>query len=154
MSRKCTSMKKLLDLNFWIALSLETHPQHDRARAWYEQTPLRLGDLLFCRQTEMGFLRLITQERTMTHCGVKALSNAAAIDFLEEICRDPAVARAEEPSATRSLWWKLAHRPQASPNVWMDAYLAALAISSKVEMVTFDQGFKDYQAHGLRLVLL
>ena len=43
-------MKRLLDINAWIAISLEAHPQHHLARRWYEQTPLQPGDLVFCRQ--------------------------------------------------------------------------------------------------------
>ncbi len=45
-------MKRLLDINTWIALSLETHPQHRPARLWYDQTPLLRGELVFCRQTK------------------------------------------------------------------------------------------------------
>jgi hypothetical protein len=46
-------MRRLLDINTWIALSLEAHPQHHPARLWYEETPLLRGDLVFCRQTEL-----------------------------------------------------------------------------------------------------
>jgi predicted nucleic acid-binding protein len=56
-------MKELLDTNTWIALCLETHPQHPVARGWYEAAPLTSGDLLFCRATEISFLRLLTQEQ-------------------------------------------------------------------------------------------
>ena len=48
-------MRRLLDINTWIALSLDTHPQYRPARLWYQQTPLQRGDLVFCRQTELGF---------------------------------------------------------------------------------------------------
>ena len=147
-------MPKLLDINTWIALSLEGHPHHHIARQWYEQTPLQPGDLLFCRQTELGFLRLTTQERVMASCGCKALTNAEAIAFLAQVSADPAVSRADEPPATRSLWLQLAASPLASPNVWMDAYLAAFAIATNAEMVTLDQDFKTYEPHGLKLHLL
>lgn len=92
-------MKRLLDINTWIALSIETHPQHRRARSWYEQTPLRPGDLLFCRQTELGFLRLITQVAVMARCGVRPLSNTEAIEFLDSLYADPAVSREDEHPA-------------------------------------------------------
>lgn len=147
-------MKKLLDINTWIALSLETHPQHKAARQWYRRTPMEPGDLLWCRQTEMGFLRLTTQERVMKVYAVEALTNNEAITFLTDVSADPAVARADEPATARALWLKLARSRQPSPNVWMDAYLAALAMSLGAEMVTFDQGFKSYLPHGLHLVLL
>jgi toxin-antitoxin system PIN domain toxin len=147
-------MKKLLDINTWIALSLKTHPQHKAARQWYRRTPMEPGDLLFCRHTEMGFLRLTTQERVMRVYAVQALTNNEAITFLTEISADPAVARTDEPATTRSLWLKLSRGRQPSPNVWMDAYLAALAITLGAEMLTFDQEFKTFVAHGLDLVLL
>ncbi len=147
-------MKKLLDINTWIALSLAAHPQHKAARQWFKRTPIAAGELLLCRPAEMGFLRLITQERVMKQCGVQALSNDEALTFLARVCTDPAVATVDEVTTTRNLWLKLGMSPQPSPNVWMDAYLAALAITLDAEMVTFDQGFKSYTRHGLKLVLL
>ena len=147
-------MRRLLDINTWIALSLDAHPQHRPARLWYEQTSLQRGDLVFCRQTELGFLRLITQAAVMARCGVAPLSNTEAIEFLDSLCADPAVSREDEPPATRSLWLQLAQGPLPSPNVWMDAYLAAFAVSLGAELVTFDQGFKSFEKHGLRLHLL
>ena len=147
-------MRRLLDLNTWIALSLETHPQHRPARQWYEQTPLLRGDLVFCRQTELGFLRLITQAPVMARCGVAPLSNTEAIEFLDSLYADPAVSREDEPPATRSLWLQFAQGPLPSPHVWMDAYLAAFTVSLGAELVTFDQGFRSFEKHGLRLQLL
>lgn len=147
-------MRRLLDINTWIALSLDAHPQHRPARLWYDQTPLQRGDLVFCRQTELGFLRLITQAAVMARCGVEPLSNTEAIEFLDSLCADPAVSREDEPPATRSLWLQLAQGPLPSPNVWMDAYLAAFAISLGAELVTFDRGFQTLEKHGLRLHLI
>lgn len=64
------------------------------------------------------------------------------------------VARVEEPRATRSLWLELAASPCASPNVWMDAYLAAFANALEAELVTFDRGIAPFEAKGLSLHLL
>jgi predicted nucleic acid-binding protein len=41
---------------------------------------------------------------------------------------------------------------EATPNLWADAWLAALALSLDYEMTTFDHGFKSFR--GLRLNLL
>jgi toxin-antitoxin system PIN domain toxin len=148
-------MRKLLDVNAWMALSLPQHPQHQAARDWYQAAPLTKGDLLFCRPAEMGFLRLITQQRVMERFGLNPLTNAEAVAYLAQVYGDPAVsAAADEPAGTRPVWLKAAATPWPSPNVWMDAYLAALAIHLGAEMVTFDQGFKSYTPHGLKLVLL
>jgi len=96
-------MKRLLDINTWIALTLETHPHHQAARKWYEQSPLESGDLLFCRQTELGFLRLVTQTAVMNQCGAAPLSNSDAIEFLWALYADPAVSCADEPPSVRKL---------------------------------------------------
>jgi predicted nucleic acid-binding protein len=73
---------------------------------------------------------------------------------MENVYRDPAVACVDEPPATRSLWLQLAGVPLASPNAWMDAYLAALAIMLGAEFVTFDRAFLTYAARGLTVRLL
>jgi uncharacterized protein len=147
-------MKRLLDINTWIALAVETHPQHAAARQWYAEAELVHGDLVFCRQTEIGFVRLITQQAVMGQCFAAPLTNAEAVEFVANVYMDPAVSRADEPATARSLWLELAAGPRASPNVWMDAYLAAFAIALGAEMVSFDHGFTAYQKRGLNLVLL
>lgn len=147
-------MKRLLDTNSWIALTVETHPHNTPVREWYDAAPLAGGDLLFCRPTEMSFLRLITQESVMKRCGLVALTNEEAQEFLDNVYRDPAVGYVDEPVGVRKLWLQLAKAPVASPNVWMDAYLSAIAISSGAELVTFDRGFVKFQTDGLVLRLL
>jgi len=149
-----SAMKRLLDTNTWIALTVETHAQHPAAKRWYDAEPLTQGDLLFCRATETSFLRLITQARVMNASGVAPLTNAEAVEYLEYVYRDPAVARVDEPPQTRALWLRLAGAPLVSPNVWMDAYLAAFAISLGAEFVTFDRAFEKYVADGLTLLEL
>jgi len=131
-----------------------THPRNGPARKWYEVAALSAGDLVFGRQTEIGFLRLITQAVVMNKCSAAPLSNSEAITLLAGIHRDPAVSRTDEPESARSLWLELANLPQPSPNYWMDAYLAAFAITLGAEMVTFDRGFASFQSRGLNLLLL
>src|SRR5262245_11560985 len=147
-------MKRLLDINTWMALTLETHLQPAPARKWYEAAVLTRGDLVFCRQTELGFLRLITQAAVMNQCGAAALSNSEAIEFLANVLHDAAVSHADEPATTRNLWLELAAWPQPGPKMWMDAYLAAFAITLGAEIVTFDGGFKSFQSRGLNLSIL
>lgn len=147
-------MKRLLDTSTWIALAVEAHAQHAAAPRWYDAEPLTAGDLLFCRATETSFLRLITQARVMNACGLVPLTNAEAVDYLENVYRDPALARADEPPATRALWLRLAAAPLVSPHVWMDAYLAAFAIALGAELVTFDRAFAGYAAYGLTVRIL
>jgi predicted nucleic acid-binding protein len=64
------------------------------------------------------------------------------------------VAYREEPSGVASLWHRLAATDSASPKAWMDAYLAAFAISGDLKMVTLDHDFTVFESHGLQLRLL
>lgn len=147
-------MKRLLDINTWIALTVESHPHHLSARRWYEATTLLPGELVFCAATEIGFVRLITQAAVMKQCSALPLTNAEAVRFLTNLYNDPAIAREFEPAMTRGLWLSLGEAPNSSPNKWMDAYLAAFAIALSGELVTFDRGFMEYQKMGLKVQLL
>jgi len=51
-------------------------------------------------------------------------------------------------------WMKLARLDQAATNRWMDAYLAALAISSGWRLLTLDRDFPGFVINGLDLQLL
>lgn len=147
-------MKALPDTNFWIALTLDTHPGHSLAVAWHTSAPLSRGSLLFCRHTELSFLRLTTQESTMLAFGKKPFSNTEASRFLVAVQADPTVTSVSEIPGTKELWLKLAAAGVSSPKVWMDAYLAAFAIQSGGELVTFDKGFRKFEKAGLLLRLL
>jgi toxin-antitoxin system PIN domain toxin len=147
-------MKALLDTNFWIALTLDTHPGHVLAITWHANAPLGRGSLLFCRHTELSFLRLTTQEATMQAFGKKPFSNTEAARFLASVQADPTVASVPETPGTKDLWLKLAASSTPSPKVWMDAYLAASAIQSGVELLTFDKSFRKFEKAGLQLRLL
>ena len=65
---------------------------------------------------------------------------------------DRIVLRSEEPAGLEALWRRFAVRGTASPKLWMDAYLAAFALSGGFRMVTTDAAFK--QLGGLDLELL
>lgn len=53
----------LPDVNVWIALAAEQHSLHSAARRWF----LDLSDErpVFCRITQSGFLRLLTNRHVM-----------------------------------------------------------------------------------------
>ncbi len=147
-------MQKLLDLNVWMALAVPSHPQHKQAREWLKKTSIQPADLLFCLPTEMGLLRLLTQVKTMQAFGLRAMTNEDAVAFLRAFQADASVSVTAPPGGTRAVWLQFAAITTASPNFWMDAYLAALAITLGAEMVTFDSGFQNFSCHGLKLNLL
>jgi predicted nucleic acid-binding protein len=48
----------LPDVNIWIALAAEDHVHHVPARDWFAAQPA--ASVAFCRITQMGLLRLLT----------------------------------------------------------------------------------------------
>jgi uncharacterized protein len=70
-----TSSSVFPDLNVWIALSSTRHAHHVKAVEWLQT----LDDvrLIFCRYTQLGFLRLLTTEAVM---GEDTLSQSEAWD--------------------------------------------------------------------------
>ena len=56
-------MTYLPDVNVWIALAAERHILHRAARHWFSN--LQGEKLEFCRLTQLGFLRLLTNKHVM-----------------------------------------------------------------------------------------
>jgi toxin-antitoxin system PIN domain toxin len=141
----------LADSNIWLALALSKHDFHNAARDWLaEQTAP--ASVLFCRSTQQSFLRLLTTQAILARYGLPALRNKAAWRTYERIRADKRIGWIEEPSGLEALWKRLAGGAQPSPKVWMDAYLAAFAITGEYQMVTTDAAFKQFKA--LDLILL
>jgi toxin-antitoxin system PIN domain toxin len=53
----------LPDVNLWIGLTSNRHIHHARAKAWLEG--IEDTRIAFCRITELGFLRLLTNQHVM-----------------------------------------------------------------------------------------
>ena len=68
-------MNYLADLNVWVALALAGHVHHGAARIWFEEPQTR--QIHFCRITQMGLLRLLTNRKVM---GANVLAGTAAWD--------------------------------------------------------------------------
>ena len=82
------------------------------------------------------------------------MTNRDAVVALDALQALPQVALREESPGVFSLWCQLADADTASPKVWMDAYLAAFAISGGLKLVSLDRDFKNFVPHGLDLVML
>lgn len=146
----------LFDSNVWVALTFQNHPFHETARgSLRDRTPD--APALFCRSTEQSFLRLASAPTLLARYGCDGcdgLTNHDALGFLEGFYQLPNVIFAEEIAATRERWFALADRGTASPKLWMDAYLAAFAITGNWRLVTLDKDFLQFESHGLELDLL
>jgi predicted nucleic acid-binding protein len=85
----------LIDINVWLAMTWDLHPQHASASRWYagiNQSNDAL--LLFCRMTMLGFLRLLTN-RAVTGDSVVTLNNA--LRLYDQWILDPRVELVPEP---------------------------------------------------------
>ncbi|TLD72578.1 PIN domain-containing protein [Phragmitibacter flavus] len=143
----------LFDSSAWVAAVFPTHPFHARAQAALAAATAE-EPAVFCRATQVSFLRLITTPQLLRHYDAAHMTNRSALTQLQMLLSRPEIAEIEEPPGTAALWQKLAMHDTASPKVWMDAYLAAFAIKGGLHFVTLDGDFKSYQPHGLQLALL
>jgi toxin-antitoxin system PIN domain toxin len=141
----------LFDTNVWVAIAFSSHPHHGVARKQFElATSNRPAG--FCRATQHAFLRLLTTPAIQKLFASGVITNDEAWKLWAQLMDLPQVVWLEEPHGIELHWQKLACLSSASPKVWMDAYLAAFAITGGLLLMTLDTDFKKYEAHGLKLV--
>ncbi len=143
----------LIDSNCWLAVAFDRHGSHKAAVTTIDETTAEFP-ACFCRATEQSIVRLLTTRAIQAIYESPIITNEGAIRLLNEWQSEPNVAFVDEPAATRKLWLHLANRNTASPKLWMDAYLAAFAISGDLRFVTNDRAFRQFEPHGLDLQLL
>jgi toxin-antitoxin system PIN domain toxin len=142
----------LCDSNVWLALALSKHAHHTAVREWLE-TVEEPASIFFCRATQQTFLRLLTNASVLAPYGNPPLTNREAWSAYEAFLADDRIAfRADEPVGVQPSWKELAVRGTASPKLWMDAYLAAFALTGRYSMVTTDAAFRQFR--GLDLLVL
>jgi toxin-antitoxin system PIN domain toxin len=127
------------DVNVWIAMYSPGHVHHPAAVAWFDSS--KDGRVAFCRITQMGFLRLLTNRHVM---GANVLTPPRAWQAFYDLLLNTRIHFAEEPSDL-SEWYAIMHRPGAGMNTWTDAYLTAFAMGSAFTLVSFDSGFKRHR---------
>src|SRR5262249_16781161 len=99
-----------------------------------------------------SFLRLLSTKATLDRYGIPSLSNQAAWLVYEGFRADLRVGWMDEPANIDPIWKRFADSSTASPKLWMDAYLAALAVAGGHQFVTTDTGFRQFD--GLNLLVL
>jgi len=140
-------MTCLPDVNVWIALALAQHVHHEAAKAWFMASTD--GTFRFCRVTQMGLLRLLSNSRVMAG---EALTAGQAWKVLEAFLADPRIEFAAEPARLYEYWRRTASDSRTGPNFWTDSYLAAFAAAAGYQVVTFDTGFRRYKGVPLNLL--
>ena len=130
----------LLDANVWLALAVEAHTHHERARTYWEQEAAPVA--AFCRVTQMAFLRLLTNPAVM---GAQVLTPPAAWAKMLDFIHLPEVELVAEPLGIDDMWERYSTAGRLSPNLWTDAYLAAFAVRAGLRLVSFDKGFSRFE---------
>ena len=125
----------LPDVNVWLAILHFEHVHHAVARTWWETTDS--DAICFTRMTQIGLLRLLTTAAVMNQ---KPLSMRVAWSAYDQLCGDERVDYVPEPANVQTEFRNLTESGIASPKVWADAWLIAMAECHGGHVVTFDKG--------------
>lgn len=137
----------LPDVNMWLALTFESHVHHSAGKRWFDS--VQDQDVLFCRMTQQGFLRLASNPKAFDQ---EAVSLLDAWRFYDAFLADPRISFAAEPRGLDIVWRGFTELRSFSPKVWNDAFLAAFALAAGLDLVTFDKAMGQY--NGLRHTVL
>jgi toxin-antitoxin system PIN domain toxin len=125
-------MTCLPDVNVWIALAVGEHMHNAAARKWIDSVE---DQIVFCRITQMGLLRLLTNQRVM---GPDVLRATQAWAMFDAFLTDSRISRIGEPPGLDHHWRTSNIREKHGSNWWTDTYLAAFASAAGFTLVTFD----------------
>jgi uncharacterized protein len=123
----------LLDVGVWLAAAWGRHAHHPVAADWINR---QTDDLLFCRVTQMGLLRLLSNPAIM---GEGAIDRSAAWRVFDQLWADERVLWADEPDDLDAVWRAISARDDKSHKLWTDDYLAAFAQTSGATLATLDR---------------
>ncbi|HVH71101.1 MAG TPA: TA system VapC family ribonuclease toxin [Candidatus Dormibacteraeota bacterium] len=138
--RKSSRLFLFPDINVWVALTYDRHVHHLSAREWFEALA-PTSRLFFCRITQLGLLRLLSEPAVMG--SDQAKSQPDAWNAYDRWLEDERVDFLDEPSGLETQFRVLTRSPHASPKDWADSYLAAFALASRLTIVTFDRAFQN-----------
>jgi uncharacterized protein len=141
-------MTCIADANVLFPLLVQGHVAYEVAKGWWDEQPD--GTVGTCLLTRLAVLHLLTNRVAMNGAPV---SPDEALAAWRRLSSDPRAFHIDaEPAEHESRLASLVSSREPTPNLWTDAWLAALAMSFDYEVTTFDRGFKSFR--GLRLRLL
>lgn len=120
------------DINVWLAIAAPEHVHAKPAGEWWKQ---EAGTIAFSRFTQIGFLRLLTTAAAMDG---KPLTIAEAWRVHDRFYEDDRVKYMPEPREVEKLFRERTTGHMASPKVWGDVWLLAVALAAEGRLVTFD----------------
>lgn len=133
-------MKTVADVNVLFAITVEAHVHHEAAWTWWEGQGD--GDVGLCWQTRLAVLRLLTNRKAMNEHPV---SPEEALDAWDELAADPRTFWLDDTAPSHEKWFRQFITGRIpSPNLWADAWLAALAASEGFNLTSFDSDFRSF----------
>ncbi len=131
------------DVNVWLALVSHEHIHSAIARGWWNSWS---GQIVFCRLSQLGLLRLLTTAAVMND---NPLSLDAAWRVYDSLLEDDRVVFSPEHSRADTIFRTIATGPARASKVWADAWLLAVAEAAGGVLVTFDKALAARGAHCL-----
>jgi toxin-antitoxin system PIN domain toxin len=123
----------LLDVGVWLAAVWQRHMHHPAAADWFDN---QTDDLIFCRVTQVGLLRLLSNPAVMRD---DAIARSEAWRIFDQLWADERVLWAEEPAELDAVLRAISARDDKSHKLWTDDYLAAFAQTSGATLATLDR---------------
>jgi toxin-antitoxin system PIN domain toxin len=140
----------LIDTNVLLADVLDFHVHHTLARQWF--TTQESNTIFYLpRVVQISFMRLLTSESVLKE---DAVTNQKAIEVWEELMFDTRFQYLADKNYKLIKWPFLGNKQKRDPKLWMDGYLAGLAIENSLVLVSLDKGFKKMKQEGLDLECL
>jgi toxin-antitoxin system PIN domain toxin len=141
-------MIRLADTNIVFALLVEGHEHHARAWRWWQRRPD--ASVAWGLPVRLGILRLLTNAPAMAG---EPLACTAAMDAWDKFQRDPRTMELGPTGAAHERAFRqFVQDRRPTPNLWTDAWLAALAESEGLGLTSFDAGFRIFKLRDFELL--
>jgi len=137
---KTSEKPSLCDVSFLVPLLAEFHAHHDAAWDWFKT--IGAGRAVICRVAQLGLLRVSNNPSAM-QSGVQ--TSRSCWQSWHELRKDDRVQiMVSEPIGLDDVFEAYTVGRNYTRQLWTDAYLAAFAKCAGFQLVTFDQGFKQF----------
>src|SRR5690349_1154041 len=130
----------IADVNVLFSILVREHASHPTAWRWWSD--LADDSVWLVPLVRLGVLRLLSSTVVMSR---RPLPPTQALDAWSRLAEDPRcyeLPLVELPD--EKIFRDCVAGRTGSPNLWTDAWLAALARTFDEEVVTFDQGFRTF----------
>jgi len=132
-------MTALADINVLLPILVADHAFHRTAWRWWEsRSEASVG---LCLLTRLGTLRMLCNAKVMAG---RPVSPRQAMDARDALAGDPRCIWVESDGRHEEYFRLFTIARTGSPNLWTDAWLAALAAACGLRLTSFDAGFSSF----------